>query len=196
MEPRLDLAPGDPERTLRSLRLFVDGAAQRRLSSASLGTLNVLYIALMQLELERLIERGEIEYALISIEEPESHLHPHLQRRMFGSLLTDDVKSGTVISTHSPHIVSVTAPKRLVVLREVDGETVACAASTADLTSHAWHDLGRYLDATRSELVFARRVVLVEGFAEQVLLPLAAPVDFDELGVSVCPIHGCTLPHT
>lgn len=193
LEPTLDLAPADPERTLRSLRLYLDGAAQRSLSSASLGSLNVLYIALLQLELARLIAKGEIEHALISIEEPEAHLHPHLQRRMFGSLLAEaNAKLSTIVSTHSPHIVSVTPPKQLVVLREVDGSTCARAAGQASLSDREWNDLGRYLDATRSELVFARRVLLVEGFAEQVLLPrlAASTVDLDEHGVSVCAIHG------
>jgi putative ATP-dependent endonuclease of OLD family len=194
LETELGVAPLDPMRLIRGLRVFIDGEAHRPLSSASLGTLNVLYLALLELGLEQRLKDEEIAHVLMAIEEPEAHLHPHLQRLIFRRLLREERETQTVIvTTHSPHITSIADPRGLVVFRTGDGETELAAASAAELEDEEWADIERYLDATRAEMVFARRVLLVEGFAEQVMLPVLAEreeIDLDKLGITVCAIQG------
>ena len=196
LEANLGIAPLDPLRLLRDLRLFVDGEKRRPIASASLGTLNVLHLALLELGLKQRLKKEEIAHVVMAIEEPEAHLHPHVQRLIFRRLLRlDETEAGraALVTTHSPHIVSVAPPRSLVVLRIVDDRTEAAVAARAELEAEEWNDIERYLDATRAEFVFARRVLVVEGYAEQVVVPTIAArldLDLDRLGISVCAIHG------
>ena len=194
LETALGISAAGAQQLVRSLRIFVDGVG-RPLSSASLGTLNVLYLALLQLELTREFELKDLAHLMIAIEEPEAHLHPHLQRLVFKDLLrpAPEQERTVIVTSHSPHIVSVSDPRNLVVLRRDGNETKVGSGLRAELDEVEWADLDRYLDATRGELVFARRALLVEGFAETVLIPRLAQemdIDLDKLGISVCPVHG------
>ena len=194
LQTQLAVAPKDPLNIIRTMQLFVDGAASRRLGTASLGTLNVLYLALLELGLTERLEAMDIAHVVLAVEEPEAHLHPHLQRIIFRRLFTEATANRTVlVTTQSPFIASVAPPRSLVTLKSVDGQTVASSATNADLDESELRDISRYLDATRAEMVFARRVLLVEGYGEQVLLPALARaegIDLDKAGITVCSIHG------
>jgi len=191
--PSLGFASTKPDRLLRTLNMFGDGPEKRPIGEMSLGFLNVLYLLLLAIELERKEGAGERASTLLAIEEPEAHLHPHLQRLLFKDFLRRDTP--LLLTTHSPHIASVTPLLDLLLLREdrASNQSVARSALGAGLSDQDAADLERYLDATRAEILFARGVILVEGAAELFLVPAIASgmgISLDEHGVTVCAVHG------
>ena len=193
IDPSLGFASTVPDRLSRALRLFGDGIHKRPVGELSLGVNNVLYLLLLSIELERKEVNSERATSILAIEEPEAHLHPHLQRLVFRDFLRRE--SPVLLTTHSPHIASVSPLRSIMLLRNDPGGDGSKGKSVADakLLPEQIIDLERYLDATRAEIIFARGVILVEGLSELYLLPAFADLmgnRLDEHGISVCSVHG------
>jgi len=197
IHPTLGFSPTDPARLYRSVRLLIDEGA-RGISDASLGSANLVFLTLKSLELRRLIQENHRDHTFLAIEEPEAHLHPHLQRSVYRHMFTEAQVEGApltmLVTTHSPHIASV-APLRSVVLLKDEGGagTKGYSAEAINLENDEVDDIARYLDVTRAEILFARGVLLVEGDAERFLVPaLAEGLGYvlDELGITVCSVAG------
>ena len=173
--------------------MFGDGKRKRPLGEMSLGIDNLLYLLLLAVELEKKTAAVERAKTILAIEEPESHLHPHLQRLVFKDFLRREPP--IFLTTHSPHIASVAPLKSVVLLRNDQRGSGSEGRSTlqAGLGSQEIADLERYLDTTRAEILFARGVILVEGATEMFLIPAIAEAmgrPLDQHGITVCSVHG------
>jgi len=208
LDMKLQFSPTDPDALPRALRIFIDDG-KRHIGSASLGSSNLVYLTLKLLELGQLTKNKDRLYTFLAIEEPEAHLHPQLQRLVYRDVLRprkhlagaataakgiDEQQTSVIVTTHSPHIVSVSPLKSLALLREEEnGSTVGYSLSNINLNEQQVRDLENYINVTRGEILFARSVILVEGDAEMFVLPwLAAKrgIHFDELGIVVCSVSG------
>jgi len=188
---RSDL-PEEADKLFQSLKLFVGESSENHegaIHELSLGGANLIFLTLKLLAFQYQRAHQSIANFLV-IEEPEAHIHNHIQKTLFDRITYDDTQ--IIYSTHSTQISEVSKVSSVNVLGR---RGAACEAyqPTTGLDPFAIDTVQRYLDAVRSNLLFAKSVVLVEGDAEEILIPLmfklVTGLSLDEIGVSLINIR-------
>jgi putative ATP-dependent endonuclease of OLD family len=149
----------------------------------------LIFLTLKLLEFKYQKTRQSIANFLL-IEEPEAHIHTHIQKTLFDKLQYEDTQ--IIYSTHSTHISEVSNVQNVNILGREHDRCEAYQPATG-LNSEEVGNIQRYLDAVRSNLLFAKSIILVEGDAEEILIPILIKkvlgVSLDELGISLINIR-------
>lgn len=183
-----------------ALRLIVQKETGIKLPATSngLGYNNLIYISLLLSKMQKdssgdYLGSNSKVFSILAIEEPEAHLHPSMQYK-FLQFLKGNKESEVrqiFITSHSPNITAAVDLEDIIVLQKLSFETenesnleVIKAAypnkvfdinnddpSICEEEMKSRDYVKRFLDVTKADLFFARNIILVEGLAEQLVLP-------------------------
>ncbi|QKG80623.1 ATP-dependent nuclease [Tenuifilum thalassicum] len=177
-EPQIKIIPAELQSILRKLELVLEE------NKAGLGTLNLLYMAA---ELIHLSRENNYGLRLVLVEELEAHLHPQAQLRVLKSLLNKkDENIQYIFTTHST-LLGSSIPLEYIKLC-FDGKVFSLDKDSTALNESDYQFLERFLDATKANLFFAKGVIIVEGDAENLIIPTIAEIIYRPLhkyGVSI-----------
>lgn len=184
--------PDEAEKLLHSLKLFIGEPGEQYeggIHELSLGGANLIFLTLKLLEFKYRKSKDTCANFLI-IEEPEAHIHSHIQKTLFDKLDYGDTQ--IIYSTHSTQISEVSNVEKINILAKKLNYAEVYQPSTG-LAAKNINQIQRYLDAVRTNLLFAKGIILIEGDAEEILIPIMVKeilgVSLDELGISLINIR-------
>lgn len=153
------------------------------------------------------------DFKILCLEEPEAHLHPAMQYKLFKYLKNMDKKNELnqqiFVTTHSSNISAVAGLDNMFMLAyERNDEYSDCRQQSLQeqftdsdgktVKEDAKLHLTKFLDVTRSDMLFADKVILVEGIAEKLLMPLFMDVcgcPYEDEHISIVEIGGKHFEH-
>jgi putative ATP-dependent endonuclease of OLD family len=174
-----------------------DGGASFPISQNGYGTRSWISFltlsAFVEIRSERIkVDDDEAEqFVMLTMEEPEAHLHPQAQRQLFSQI--QNFTGQKVISTHSPSIIAQSAFADYLCVSKAGGKTTAIryAEHKAAVPEEK---IAREVINTRAELLFSSVAILCEGITEELVLPVYFSEFFNcsqfSLGVNIVNVRG------
>ncbi|MFD2869141.1 ATP-dependent endonuclease [Kurthia populi] len=176
-----------------SLRLIVEKVTGIKLPATSngLGYNNLIFISILLSKMQRdasgtYLGSNAKTFSILAIEEPEAHLHPSMQYKFLQFLKKNNQSEvrQIFVTTHSPNITAAVDLEDIIILQKEDNERIRLAYPSKVFDTKTTDDddeikakkksreyVGRFLDVTKADLFFAKNIILVEGIAEQLIIP-------------------------
>lgn len=127
---------------------------------------------------------GELAYyPIIAIEEPESHLHPNAQKKLYSQI--NNIVGQKIVATHSSYIAGSANLKENRSIYKVNSGISIGKLIETDFNDEQIRKIKRLVVNTRGELFFSKLVVLFEGETEEQTLPITIERHFNKKSIEI-----------
>ena len=154
---------------------------------------SLLILKAFILQNKKLADLGQVAYyPIIAIEEPESHLHPNAQKKLYSQI--NNIEGQKLVSTHSSYIAGSAKLKEVRSIYKENTNISVGKFIEADFSNEDIRKIYRQVINTRGELFFSKLVILFEGETEEQALPVLLKKNFGknsiELGLDFIGVGG------
>jgi putative ATP-dependent endonuclease of OLD family len=122
-------------------------------------------------------------FPIVAIEEPEAHLHPNAQKKLFSQI--SNIQGQKIISTHSPYIAGEAELNQIRNLYKKDNFVNCGQIDITKFDDEEKRKIKRQVVKSRGELFFSKVIVLSEGETEEQALPIFAEKYFGKSPVEM-----------
>ena len=133
-------------------------------------------------------------FPIIAIEEPEAHLHPNAQKKLYHQI--NEMPGQKIISTHSPYVAACAELSEIRDLykNKKDGKVYVGALDCEIISPNDLRKIRQKVINTKGEILFSKALVLFEGETEEQAFPIMAEKYFrcsaSELGIDFVGVGG------
>ena len=192
-ELSLSLSPNDFQRIASRLSLTIEDF---EVDQNGLGFNNLIYMAIVLCDLSI---SQDASYRALIVEEPEAHLHPQLQAVLLQYLHAIEKSKQSsenvqiFVTSHSPNFAALADIDSIGCIYRSENNIECFFPRTIEFGPKLKEKLQRYMNVTRAEIFFARKIIFVEGAAELFLIDALArqsKIDLKKHSVSIISVEG------
>lgn len=149
-------------------------------------------VAYIEWKIQKMKEDNIPYHPIILLEEPEAHLHPQAQRKIYKQIQKIDGQK--IVSSHSPIIVAQAELENIIHVSKLEGVSQVNYINLQNLFGEEIRKIQQEIFKSRGDILFANAIILCEGETEEQALPVFFKEFFGneyfEYGINIISVGG------